>query len=232
MHDRSLFHIRHYRLLWGLLLFSFLVQAVLMAAALLLPGLLRDSAEKTHTALGKSVTILDNYDAYTFMLPVHLDQFTQLGPDTDNLLFETDLTILFEQTIDIEDTILFSETLSVPLNDTIVLDQDIPFELNVLGLNLEVAIPIYIEVPLALNIESPVQAIVPISLSVPVREELNVPLRAVVPLVNNNYEPIDVPVQTDLNVPIPLDKMIDEVGMIDMIRAMEALTGLLAPKQQ
>lgn len=220
----SIFRARHYGCLWGLIGVTLLIQVFTVIGLLVARQLSAASLKATNDGIATSLSIIngDPVPYQPYQLQVHLNEPLTVHK-ADDIRFVRTLTVPVRQTIVISDSVPFNDSVTVPLRTSIPVNDTISLPITLLGLTFNLDLPVSLTVPVNLDVTAPIKTNVPLKLEVPLDFTLEAPVDVLVPLRNQYNEPWRMQLNLNTQVPIPMDDMIRDLKMVAMLDAFHAL---------
>lgn len=220
----SIFRARHYGCLWGLIGITVVIQIITVIGLLIARQLAAGPLKATNDGIAASLSIINGDPVpYTpYQLQVHLDQPLTVY-EADDIRFVRTLSVPVNQTIVISDSVPFNDSVTVPLHTSFPVNDTIALPITILGLTFNLDMPVSLNVPVDLDVSAPIQTNVPLKLEVPLDFTLEAPVDVLVPLRNQYNEPWTMQLDLNTQVPIPMDDMIRDLKMVAMLDAFHAL---------
>lgn len=183
----------HYRLLWIIVLFSLLLNL------LLLIGLFTARSIAGAEVAKVAASLRDN-PMSDLEIPITIDESL---PIAMNVPFKDTFTVTISETIPVSTSVLFEENIAIPIRETVRIDHNVEVfvVIPVINQRVPIQIPIGANIPIALDINVPVSYEIPVQTDIPINFIVEVPVETEVPI---NTE---VPVKMEFPVTVPMENL-------------------------
>ena len=201
----------HYRLLWIIVLFSLLLNVLLLIG-------LFTARSIAGAEVAKVATSLRDNPMSDLEIPVSIDESL---PINMNVPFKDTFTVTISETIPVSTSVLFEEDIAIPIRETVRIDHNVEVFVTILGQRIPIDIPIGANIPIALDINVPVSYEIPVQTNIPINFIVDVPVETEVPI---NTE---VPVQMEFPVTVPMENLEVNIFLQQLQEGLEKLAALL-----
>lgn len=179
-----------YTLLWIIAGLSLLLNVLLIAGLLL-------ARERAAQELNRFAAELEDSRLEDVELTISVDETL---PVQLTVNFNDTVRVPIRTTIPVSTTVLFEDTIEVPIRDTISIDTSVRVtaRIPIINQNVPIDLPIRTDVPINLDVSVPIRTEIPVRTDIPVNLTVNVPIAAEIPIDE------EIPVQLDFPVTVPL----------------------------